>query len=351
MTATNKHKFVTIILVIALIIAIIVSAIFAIAIGQVAIPFSDVATVIWHKIIGNNASEYNMIEDIIWQVRMPRVILAIVVGAGLALCGAIMQAIVKNPMADPYILGVSSGASLGATFAIMLGASFTGVIGNMGVSFSAFFGALLATICVLFVASYKSQISSVKLVLSGMVINALFTALSNLVIYFAKDAEGIRSVTFWTMGSLSSASWQNIFYVTLIITIMSIFFLTQWRVLNAMLLGDAAAITLGINLTLYRIMYMVFVAIMTGVMVASCGIIGFVGLIIPHIVRSFIGANHQHLIPITILIGALFLLWTDLLARIVITNSELPIGIVTAIIGAPIFMYMLVKKSYGFGGQ
>ncbi|MNC22584.1 Hemin transport system permease protein HmuU [compost metagenome] len=226
-----------------------------------------------------------------------------------------------------------------------------GLLGQTGVAFWAFAGAVGASLLVLILASAGGKMTSVKLVLAGMVINALCTAFANFIVYFANNAEGIKTVTFWTMGSLAAASWDKLPLISTAVVLAIFFFLMQFRVLNAMLLGDEAAVTLGIHLGAFRKAYMIITALITGVMVASCGMIGFVGLIIPHLVRGLVGSDHRRLLPASILFGAIFLIWTDVIARTVVPNVELPIGIITALIGAPMFMYMLIKKGYAFGGK
>ncbi|MGE7842156.1 FecCD family ABC transporter permease [Lysinibacillus sp. NPDC093712] len=354
MMVNSKRSFSALLLL--LIGLVFVSMIVSASIGQVSIPFLDSCKILLYQFTGINMGHVdtvisNMTFEIVWQIRTPRILLALIVGAGLALCGSVMQASIQNPLADPYILGISSGASLGATFSIILGHRFSGFFGEFDLIVWAFLGALIATFLVLLLSSVGEKMSVIKLILAGTVVNALFTALSNLFIYFAKDAEGVRSVSFWTMGSLASADWNDLPLIAVIVTIVGIFFLSQWRVMNAMLMGDDAAMSLGINLNIYRRVYLVITAILTGVIVSICGIIGFVGLIIPHIVRIFTGSNHRYLVPTVILVGAIFLTWTDLLARTIIPNSELPIGIVTSLLGAPVFMHMLIKKKYGFGGN
>ncbi len=331
------------------------SIILSVSIGQIGIPFGHSLRILLHQITGlqtGHASVINdeLLVDVIWQIRLPRVLLAAIAGIGLALCGSVMQAAVQNPLADPFILGISSGSSLGATFAIMVGFGFGGWLGEFGVASWAFVGALGATALVLGLASIGGKSSAVKLVLAGTVINAVCGAMSNFIIYFAKNAEGIRSVTFWTMGSLASAQWASLPLIAAVVLVALLYFLLQSRILNAMLMGEEAAVTLGVNLVFYRRLYMVLSAVVTGFLVASCRIIGFVGLIVPHIVRGFAGSDHKRLIPAAALFGALFMIWTDVAARTVIPNGELPIGILTSLFGAPIFMYMLLKKRYGFGG-
>lgn len=333
----------------------IISVGIAVSIGQVRIPLAESYRILLTKLTGfqwgATPIEAGSFTDIIWQIRFPRVLMAMFIGAGLALCGAVMQAAVQNPLADPYILGISSGASLGATFAILIGFGAIGWLGQTGVAFWAFAGAMGASLLVLTLAGIRGKMTSVKLVLAGMVINALCSAFSNFIIYFANNAEGIKTVTFWTMGSLAASGWNKLPLVGIVVLVAILFFLLQSRVLNTMLLGDEAAVTLGINLSVYRRLYMLLTALVTGVMVASCGMIGFVGLIIPHIVRGLVGSDHRKVMPVSVLFGAIFLIWTDVIARSLISSVELPIGIITAMIGAPMFMYMLVKKGYGFGGN
>lgn len=283
--------------------------------------------------------------DIIWQIRFPRVLMAAIVGMGLSTVGVTMQATVHNPLADPYILGLSSGASLGATFAILIGVS--GVFLGSAVSFGAFVGALLSSIFVYILSNLGGRMSSIKLILSGMIISAICSAFTNFIIYTTNDLEGMRTVAFWMMGSLAGASWKNITIPALVILLGAIFFIFQFRTLNTMLLGDEAAVTLGIDLAKYRKVYMVISSLITGVIVSVCGTIGFVGLIIPHIVRLFIGSDHKKLIPISSLFGAIFLIWTDVLARTLMKTFELPIGVITSMIGAPFLLWLMIRNSYG----
>lgn len=339
-----------------LVLLILFSIAFSVTIGQVDVPLNDSFQILFYQLSGGRIGSLQNISvdsylNVIWQIRLPRVLLALMVGIGLSVCGVIMQSAVQNPLADPYILGVSSGASFGATFAIMIGFGANSLFAQTGVAFWAFGGAFGASLLVLILSSIGGSMTSVKLVLSGMVVNALFNAFSNFIIYFANNAEGIRSVTFWSMGSLASASWDKLPLLLVTILPLTLFFLTQHRILNTMLLGDETAITLGINLSFFRKFYLLLTSLLTGVMVASCGMIGFVGLIVPHIVRGMVGSDHKRLLPLSVLFGALFMIWSDILSRVLIPNVELPIGIITALIGAPLFMYMLVKKGYNFGGN
>ncbi|MDR1193524.1 MAG: iron ABC transporter permease [Peptococcaceae bacterium] len=334
----------------------IVSLVIAVSVGQVAIPAELSYKILLYRLTGavvgdKGALTAGTFMNIVWDIRFPRALTSMLVGAGLAVCGVIMQASVKNPLADPYILGVSSGASLGATFAILIGFGSLDLLSQAGVSFGAFTGALIASLGVLTLAETSGRATSTKLVLSGMVINALCNAFSNFIVYFASDSEGIKSVTFWTMGSLASAKWEKLPLLAAVVGAALLFSLPQARVLNIMLIGDEAAITLGIRLSSYRRGYMIVSALVTGVIVSYCGMIGFVGLIVPHIARGFVGSDHRRVIPISMGIGSLFLVWADVIARVAIPKSEVPIGIITAMIGAPVFIYMLVKRGYGFGKE
>ena len=215
----------------------------------------------------------------------------------------------------------------------------------------AFVGAILATLAVLILAGMHRRVSTVKLVLAGAAISALCIAVTNFIVYMAADAEGMQSAAFWTMGSLADAKWHSLFLPVLIVTALAIYFLSQLRTLDVLLLGEELAVTLGIDASAKRRLYMGLLALLTGVLVATCGIIGFVGLVVPHLVRSFTGASHRRLLPAALLIGAIFLVIADLLARTLLPAGDLPIGIITALIGAPLFMKLLFGSGGNFGGS
>lgn len=327
----------------------IVSIILAVSFGSVSINPNQTYSIILSKIMGAPVEGISpALVDIIWNIRLPRVILAATVGGGLALSGVIMQASVQNPLAEPFILGIASGASVGAVLAILLGFSVGSF--SVGVSGSAFVGALLSTVLVLLLAGIRNRLNTVRLILAGAVVSALCIALSNLIIYMAADAQGMQTAAFWTMGSLADAKWSNIFAPVFCVALSVLYFMLQVRHLDVLLLGEEAAITLGVNASKKRRLYMVFVALLTGVLVANCGVIGFVGLVIPHIVRAFVGATHRQLLPLALVVGAMFLVWADLLSRIVLPAGDLPIGIITALVGAPLFMQLLFGRKQGLGG-
>ena len=329
-----------------LILLFISSIILGISFGAVDIPPYDVYRVFLYKVFGikiGNLDEIlnSTLFDIIWGVRMPRVLLGAFAGMALAMVGVIMQATIQNPLGDPYILGLSSGASLGATFSILIG--FSGVLSSFGAPLGAFLGALIASIFVYFLAKIGGRITPFKMILAGMVISSICSSLTSLIIFLSKDNEGIRTVNFWMMGSLAGAQWGNIVLPIAISVIPLIYFFTQYRNLNLMVLGDETSITLGLNIEKHRKIYMILSSLITGVIVSVCGTIGFVGIMIPHIVRLIFGTDHKTLLPFSALVGAIFLIWADVIARCAINNMELPIGIITSVIGAPFLLWLMVK--------
>jgi len=353
MDVTSKGLFkgtaVHVIVTFTLLAVLVLSVIVAVTFGTVSIPFVDVYRVILQGITGNRDEAYRRIHDIVWLIRLPRLILAIAVGASLSICGLAMQAIVKNPLADPFILGVSSGAYAGVAMAILLNVGlFFGVhsIGVMG-----FIGAFTASMTVVFLANVGGKANPVKLILAGTAVGAVSSAFSNFLIYFNTEAHRLQELVSWTMGSLGRATWSLNAVVMSVMLTGFIFFWSQHRRLNLMLLGDEAAITLGADLHKWRILYLLVSSLMVGFAVFSSGMIGFVGLVIPHAVRMMFGVDHKKLIPLCALVGAIFLIWADVLARILITGAELPIGILTSMIGAPCFIYLMARKKYGFGGS
>ncbi len=338
----DKKVFIAVLL----ILLFISSKILGISFGAVDIPPYDVYRVFLYKVFGikiGNLDEIlnSTLFDIIWGVRMPRVLLGAFAGMALAMVGVIMQATIQNPLGDPYILGLSSGASLGATFSILIG--FSGVLSSFGAPLGAFLGALIASIFVYFLAKIGGRITPFKMILAGMVISSICSSLTSLIIFLSKDNEGIRTVNFWMMGSLAGAEWSNIVLPIAISVIPLIYFFTQYRNLNLMVLGDETSITLGLNIEKHRKIYMILSSLITGVIVSVCGTIGFVGIMIPHIVRLIFGTDHKTLLPFSALVGAIFLIWADVIARCAITNMELPIGIITSVIGAPFLLWLMVK--------
>lgn len=347
----KERKSIFFLVLLALLAALIFSVMAAITFGNADLSLKEVYSVLAYEIFRlESFSDFSQgaVHDVVWLIRFPRVLLALSVGMGLSVCGVVMQAIVKNPLADPYVLGISSGASLGATLAIMLGiGSF---FGDNFIGVMAFIGAILTSLSVMYISNLGGKATSSKLVLSGMAVSAVCLAFSNFVLYLSNDANATAQVTHWTMGSLAGAEWGRVKVILPIILLCSLFFWTQFRNLNLMLLGDEVSITLGTDLHRIRLFYLLVTSILVGFSVYSAGTIGFVGLVIPHVIRILFGTDHRRLVPLTALLGSVFLIWCDVLCRVILDNSELPIGILVSIVGAPCFIYLLVKRSYGFGG-
>lgn len=343
-------KPIYIVAILILLIALILSVLAAVTFGSVSLTVGEVYGVILHKLLGiGDPAVYGSgkLYDIVWYIRLPRVIMAVGVGMGLAVSGCVMQAIVRNPLADPYILGISSGATLGATVAALCGV--VTAFGSNAMGVCAFFGALAVSILVQIVANIGGRSSSIRLLLAGTALSSVCSAISNFIVYIADDKEGMQSITFWLMGSLAGSKWENIAFILPIIFLITLFFISQSRILNLMLLGDDVAVTLGTDLLRYRHLYLVLSALLVGLAVYCTGMIGFVGLMIPHVVRMLFGTDHKRLLPLSALLGAIFLIWSDVACRVIIPKSELPLGILVSAIGAPCFVYLLIRKSYGFG--
>lgn len=296
------------------------------------------------KIYGEGA-----IYDIVWNIRLPRILLAFIVGMALSTSGAVMQGVVQNPLADPYILGISSGAYLGVILAIVLGVEH--IFGGSGVGIMAFFGAFVSGSIVLLLANIGGSASTSKLVLMGVGMSGISSAFASGILYFFNSKEAMVQVMFWTMGSLAGAEWGKVSIVAPIILFCFFFFLFQYRNLNLLLLGDETAQTLGVDSRKLKIYYSMVASLMVGLSVYCAGTIGFVGLIIPHITRMISGSNHKKMLFPCGMFGGIFLLWSDVACRSILSYSELPIGIFVAMIGAPVFLFLLVKHSYGFGGK
>ncbi len=327
----------------------ILSMIFSIGIGPVQIDFIDVWRIIFYRLVGNiDIQQMNSnVERIVWYLRLPRVILGAIVGSGLAIGGMSIQAFTKNPLSDPYILGVSSGASTGAVLV-----SLMGILKNFGVfamPIGAFTGSLISIVLVYWLSRTKQGILPIRLILTGLAVSSIFSAFTNYLIYSSNNESGIRNAVFWMMGGLAGSKWEYIPIpmVVLMISILITFSLSN--ALNVMLIGEQTAIVLGINIKLIRTIIVLVCALLTGTLVSISGSIGFVGLIVPHIARSFVGSDHRKVLPVSALLGALLLIWADVVARMVVAPQELPIGIVTALTGGPFFIWLLQRNKYSFG--
>ncbi|GAA1299156.1 iron ABC transporter permease [Streptomyces sanglieri] len=320
--------------------ALLVSMVLAVGIGAVNVPAGDVWTVLVHHATGRGAVDDIALDQIVWQFRTPRVVLAAVVGAGLAVAGAVLQTLVSNPLADPTVLGFSHGASLGAVLVITLGGAG---LGGLGVSGAAFVGALLAGLLVFALGQRRGRLAPTRLVLAGVAVGYVLLSATSFVQLRATPTE-LRGVMFWMLGSVSGARWSQLPTVTAVVAIGTALLASFGRRLNALLAGDESATSLGVDVHRTRAVLLVVAALLTGTVIAVAGGIGFVGLMIPHLVRLALGADHRRLLPLSALLGAVYLVLVDLLSRTVNRPNELPLGILTALLGAPFFLWLLRRN-------
>ena len=329
------------------------SLIYTVSIGSTELPFSEVYAVIrdhlFHQDARLKAGEFLSTHfKIIWQIRLPRTIFALLVGAGLSICGAAMQSLVLNPIADPYVLGVSSGASAGAAFALLAPISF--MEGQHQTTAFAFFGALFAAFVVYFLAKRAGggKLQPVTLLLSGTAVNAVMSAITSYLVFRAKSPESIAAVYNWQMGAISAAQWRTLKLPAITVAIGIAVFTAMGSRFNMMMMGDDDAAAMGLRVRLFRSVMFIFCSIVVASLVSITGIIGFVGLVVPHVVRLLSGTSDNRIVmPMSALFGASYIMWADAFARSFFGAVELPIGIVTAFIGAPFFMFLMIKNGYG----
>lgn len=316
-----------------LLVLLFVLTIVGVCIGSVAIPLSTVVEAVFGTGNGSNASQSSVF--IIRNIRLPRVVCAVLAGSALALGGLVFQSVFRNPMADSYILGVSSGASCLIGFNMLLAIG----IGNT-------FAALIGSICTTAMLFATAKGDHSRLLLSGIAVNFLLSALTTLTIYLGRRQ--LDTVLYWTMGSLSGSSWPKAVVLSAVVLVSSIVLTARASVLDILLLDDSTAISSGLDAKVARMLLLAMASALTAVVVSFCGIIGFVGLMSPHFARLIIGAKHRGLIPTSMLLGSVILLLSDILSRSIVAPSELPIGIITSILGAPVFLVLLRRHRNGF---
>lgn len=298
------------------------------------------------EVLGALAGGNGAASDIVRDLRLPRIILSAAAGMGLALSGVVMQAMFRNPMASPYIMGISSGASLGAVAAVFLGIG--SAWGAGGVGLGAFAGALLMSVILAGVIGKKS--GSLILIV-GVALGAVCSGITGVIIYSGAASSGIDVTLYWMMGSVAFAKTDHAVFLLMIVIAVSAFFLQQSRILNLMLLGREGTLPLGRDLMTFFRLYILVNALLVGCIVMEAGLIGFVGLVVPHFVRSFIGADHKKLVPLAVLCGGILTVWADILGRVLVTGADVPLGVTLGLIGAPLFIYMQVRKFYNFGKE
>ncbi|CAL9664498.1 Vitamin B12 import system permease protein BtuC [Streptomyces sp. enrichment culture] len=311
----------------------------SVRIGVADVGYTDLARVVGPRLGLDVEPLPRLIDSLIWDLRVPRVLMAALVGASLATCGAVLQAVTRNALADPYLLGISSGASTGAVAVVVLGVGG----GAVGVTGGAFAGALLS-FGLLLLLLRRTGLDSARIVLTGVIVAELFMALTSLVLTASGDADSIRAITHWLLGSMTSTRWDPVVICAVVGVVGLVVFRLHSTALDAFAFGTDTASSLGIDVRAVRRVLLLVTAVMTAVAVASVGAIGFVGLIVPHGVRFLVGPLHRSLLPFSALVGAVFLVWTDALARVAFAPQEVPVGVFTALLGVPLFLLVMRKR-------
>ena len=327
-----------------IVLAVLLLASFAVTLGSADISVKDVYIAILAKFLPGHFQTTHFAETIIWELRLERILMGIVAGMGLAVAGAAMQGILRNPLASEFTLGISSAASFGAALAILMGAGFAGgeylVIGN------AFVFTLIASFAVYGLAKYKG-VTPETMILAGIAIMYLFSAMTSFLQYVG-DAEQVHEVIFWMMGSLGKASWDKIGMITIVLVLCFPYLLLKSWDINAMGAGDETAKSLGVNVERTRVICMMLLSLIVASIICFTGTIGFIGLVAPHITRMVIGGDHRFLLPGSALVGALLLLGADTLARTILAPVILPVGIMTSFVGVPFFVYLFMNRRKEF---
>ncbi|WP_252092149.1 iron ABC transporter permease [Pseudomonas sp. MWU13-3659] len=328
-------------LLVGLVAALLLSCLVSLGFGAAQVPLANVLDIALKQAGLAEAGNFSRgQEQIVWQIRAPRVLLGALVGAGLAMVGAALQAVTRNPLADPHLLGVSSGAVLGAVLVVLFLGPFAGVL---SLPLAAFLGALGCMLLVLGVASRRGRLDSERLLLAGVAVSFVVMALANLLLYTG-DPHAASSVMFWMLGGLGLAQWSLLWLPALAVLAGLILLMSLARALNALMSGEQTAVSLGFDTRRVRAQVFVGTALLTGVLVSLSGAIGFVGLMLPHMARCLVGAEHRRLLPTCALLGALFMVWVDMGARTLIAPQDLPIGIATAAIGGLFFIALLRRR-------
>ncbi|MBY5899511.1 MAG: iron ABC transporter permease [Rhizobium leguminosarum] len=310
----------------------------AVSIGEIAIPVATTAEAVSNRLFGTNFELSRIHQGIVWDYRLSRALVAASAGASLSLCGAILQALLRNPLAEPYVLGISAGASTGAVCVMILGFGY----GILGLSSGAFIGAVIAFLLVGFLATGAGG-SGERIILCGVAGSQLFNALTSYIVTTSANAEQARGILFWLLGSLSGVRWPDVYLSVPIALAGFIICMAHVRALDAFAFGTDAAASLGIAVRRVQIVLFGMTAAMTASVVSMVGSIGFVGLVIPHAARFLVGPGHGRLLPATALGGAIYMVGADIVSRVIIPQQILPIGVVTALFGAPAFAIILYR--------
>lgn len=327
---------------VSLVLALIATMALALGIGSVHVSVPTVIEVVARR-MGLEHLDVALIDDqIIWQLRMPRVLGAAATGAGLAVAGAVLQSLTRNDLADPYLLGISGGAAVGAVSVIVLGVSIAGFVGNTMITVGAFAGALLALVVVLMLATTRAgDLPPARTVLAGVAVGQIAGAYTSLIVMMVGQHDAARRVMSWTLGSLAGIRWTSAAFLMAVAVLAVIGIMAFASDLDAFAFGESAASSLGVSVNFVRWILLIATALLTASLVAFTGAIGFVGLVVPHLVRIVTGPLHRTLLPMSALTGAILMVWADTAARSLVSGQEIPIGVVTAVMGAPVFAYLL----------
>lgn len=326
-----------------LLITSIVAVVLSVAVGSVGIaPLTVLDVIRAHLMPWTGAGSGGLDDQIVWVFRLPRALLGFVVGAALAVAGAVLQAVVRNPLADPFVFGVSSGASVAAVAALTL---TTGLAATMSTPVAAFVGAFITTVLVFVLAQQGGRVTPNRLVLAGVALSYLLSSITSyLVLRSSGTNQGVGQVLSWLAGSLAAATWSDLGIPTLVVVASTVVLVVMAPVLNAFLTGDETAASLGVDVGRVRLVLFVITSLLVGVVVAVSGAIGFVGLVVPHAVRMIIGSDHRWVLPASALAGGLLLVVVDIGARLVLAPTEVPVGLLTAVVGAPFFLFLLRRS-------
>ncbi|WP_024511621.1 iron ABC transporter permease [Bradyrhizobium sp. ARR65] len=325
-------------------------ALIALGEGAVSIPPQQVAAILWEFVLGWTSSPQDRETLVVTGIRLPRVLLGLEIGAALAVSGALMQGLFRNPLADPGLIGVSSGAAFAAAVTLVLGDRFLGdTVGKLPFAIlpaSAFCGGVAATLVIYTIATRQGRTSMATMLLAGLALGALAGAATGLLSYVSDDKQ-LRDLTFWSLGNLNGGTWSKLGAVSFITLPLLCAAPFLGRGLNALSFGEAEAFHLGFRVEWIKAATIFLVALAVGASVASAGLIGFIGIVAPHIVRLAVGADHRVLLPLSALFGAALLVGADTLARTLLAPAELPVGILTALLGAPFFLWLLLRRANG----
>jgi len=323
-------------------------------VGPTGLTLSSFPQAVSAALSGSDAAADVHARLVLLEVRLPRTVLAAFVGASLAVAGAMMQGLFRNPLADPGLIGVSSGAALAAVATIALGGSFAGpwvrALGIWALPVAAFLGGFVTTMVLMLIARRHGTTAIATLLLAGIALAAIAGALTGLIAYATDDRE-LRDLTLWSMGSLAGASWQKVIGITPFALILLLMIPRFIRALNGLLLGDAEAFYLGIEVERAKLWIVTLTAAAVGAAVAVAGTIGFVGIVVPHLVRLVAGPDHRIVLPGSALLGAVLVVAADVVARMIVAPAEMPIGIIMAVIGAPVFLHLVIRRGGGLSAS